>query len=296
MKKTELNRIPQPSKETFSKDSLARRMNVNSIILDKCYLQGTSVKSIQELSDRFQLLMPDVLFYEMISSDEPGRSRCFRKFPQKSNPIPIAKHVGALLKKELTTHEPAGLPSENLEALTYRFNPALSDGSYELSDADTVTMREIEAELKSDISRLIEKSHLIPTIFPNIGKGSSEERKKCKAEIEKFIANDVTKLRKFLSSFKLPGDATMPAEEHLNTSWALFRWLQVQLLFSLDIRDRHGDIDSYALTPNHATDLEHDVLDAHYLILGVLQYAFATREKKLMRFFNLLCPEGILVT
>ncbi len=271
-------------------------MNHSSIILDKSYLQGTSGTAIQALSGQLQLLMPDVLFYELISSDEPGRSRCFKKLPQKSNPIPITTHVGALMKKELTTHRPAGLPSENLEELNYRFNPALSDGSYELSSTDVTAIREIEAELTSDISTLIEKSSLVATMFPNMGKGSIEDQKKYKAEIEEFIANDVSELRKFLSRLELPDEASMPAEEDLNTSWALFRWFQVQLLFSLDIRNRYGDIDSSALTRKQAVGLEHDVLDTHYVISGVLQGAFATKEKKLKKFFNLLCPDGILIT
>ncbi len=40
--------------------------------------------------------------------------------------------------------------------------------------------------------------------------------------------------------------------------------------------------------------IEHYVLDAHYLILGALEGAFATREKKLQRWYLLLCPEGRL--
>lgn len=271
-------------------------MSISSIIIDKCYLQGTSGKAIQHLSSRFFLLMPNVLFYELISSDEPGRSRCFKKLPKEVNPIPIAKHIGALMKKELTTHEPSGLPSENLEEINYRFNPALSNGSYKLSDTDVATMREIEVELNSDISKLINKSSIVATIFPDLSKGSTEERKKYIEEIEDFIANDVNELRKFLSSLELPGEATIPDKNKLNTSWALFRWLQVQLLFSLDVNNRYGDIKPSTLTAKQTIKLEHDVLDAHYLISGVLQGAFATKEKKLMRFFNLLCPDGILIT
>ena len=240
--------------------------------------------------------MPDVLFYELISSSEPGRSRCFSKLPQSANPIPITKHIGALLKKELTTHKPAGLPSENIEELNYRFNPNLSKGQYDLSISDIETMREIESELNSDISALITKSDTIETMFPDINKGSDDARNGFIEEIERFIAENREEMAGFLGKLELPGQDVIPDQSVLNESWALFRWLQVNLLFSLDIRRRYGEISFSELTNKQRTDFEHDVLDAHYLIQGVLQGAFATKEKKLIRFFNLLCPDGILVT
>jgi len=36
--------------------------------------------------------------------------------------------------------------------------------------------------------------------------------------------------------------------------------------------------------------LDHDVLDAQVLMLG----AFATNEKKLIRWWRMLCPDGML--
>ena len=115
-------------------------------------------------------------------------------------------------------------------------------------------------------------------------------------EIERFIAENTEEMAGFLGKLELPGQDVIPDQSVLNESWALFRWLQVNLLFSLDIRRRYGEISFSELTNKQHTDFEHDVLDAHYLIQGVLQGAFATKEKKLIRFFNLLCPDGILVT
>ena len=253
------------------------------IILDKSYLQGIPAGRFQELSEQYQWLMSDVLFYELISSDEPGRSGCFKKLPQKPNPILLVERVAALLKKEQTTHKPAGLPSENpaeLNCRTWQFNPALSNGLYHLLNIDKATMREIKTELDWDISFLIETSNLAP-IFPGIS--------------EQFIVDSVDKLSEFLSSLELPDGTTMPAGKNLNESWTLFRWLQVQLLFSLDILHRYNDINLSALTDKSREKLEHDVLDMHYLILGVLQSAFATKDKKLIRFYKLLCPNGLLI-
>ena len=55
-------------------------------------------------------------------------------------------------------------------------------------------------------------------------------------------------------------------------------------------------INLYTLTDGKKERLEHDVLDMQYLILGVLQRAFATKDKKLIEFYKLLCTDGMLVT
>lgn len=270
-------------------------MSVRPIILDKSYLQGTSQGRLRKLSTQFQFLMPDVLFYELITSSEPGRSRCFKKLPQKANPIPVVKSVGNLLRKELTTLKPAGLPSENLLKVNYRFNPELRYGSYILPDDVKTAIRESEAELDKDVSMLMDLIAL-ETLFPAIHTGTTEKRKKYKFECEQYIASNIEELSNSLSRFEPPEGTTMPPENILDESWTLLRWFQVRLLFSLDIFWRRGHINISALKEGEKERLEHDVLDMQYLILAILQRAFATRDKKLIEFYNLLCPDGTLMT
>ncbi|MDF1690368.1 MAG: hypothetical protein P1U35_12240 [Cycloclasticus sp.] len=270
-------------------------MSKTEIILDKCFLQGASQGAIEKMTESFQLLMPDVLFYELISSCEPGRSRCFSKFPNSPNPIPVTQHIGALLNHEITAHQPSGLPSENLVEVDYRFNPELATGEYEFSERDLQTCSEIEEELKSDISALIQRVNSLEELFPNFHERVRKEQEPYVREIMNAVANDVSDLATFLSQLELPGEKAMPPRESLNQNWAIFRWLQVQLLFAIDIARRYGVLDIAKLTEKQQTSFEHDVLDSHYLILGILQKSLATKEKKLIHFFKLLCPDGTLV-
>ena len=151
-------------------------MNGRPVILDKSYLQGTSHNRFQELSTQFRFLMPDVLFYELISCDEPVRSRCFRKFPQKSNPISLVKSVSELLRKELASHKPAGSPSENLLKVNYRFNPELREEPYIPPDDVKTAICESEAELDRDVSMLMDSTAL-ETLFPDIHTGTTKKQK-----------------------------------------------------------------------------------------------------------------------
>ncbi|MCI0732524.1 MAG: hypothetical protein L0Y38_01720 [Methylococcaceae bacterium] len=269
--------------------------DLRGIILDKSYLQGAPKSSFDALSVDYRVLMPDVLFYEMVSSAEPGRSRCFGKLPQTWNPIPLVPRVGAFITKELSTHQPVGCPSQNILDINFRFNSRLATQDYSFSDIDKAATTEIENELKSYISILIETVATIDTIIPNLSSGSHNLPSITREECEASIAEEKRELAGFISELSLPGNAAMPKADALDEPWAIFRWFQVQLLFSLDLRIRYGTTSLAQLTEKMYSKLEHDVLDAQYLVLGVLEGGFATKEKKLQRFFRCLCPEGILV-
>lgn len=282
--------------ESLDEHNLDEETGMKPIILDKNYLQGIPQSKFQELSEQVQFIMPDALFYELIKDDDPVRSGYFRKFYQKSNQI-LVPSVPELLREELAEHKPAGLPSEYLlPEESWQFNPELLKGTYILTDDDKATIREIDAELDGDAERLMDFDGL-ESLFPGIRTGTDEERKNYKSECEQYIANNIEKLSNFLSKIEPQDGATMPPSDILNKSWTLIRWLQIRLLFSLDIYDRRYDGADYSeCTPKTKEKIKHDVLDMWYLILGVLQRGFATKEKKLVRFYKLLCPDGTLLT
>jgi hypothetical protein len=65
-------------------------------------------------------------------------------------------------------------------------------------------------------------------------------------------------------------------------------------LFALDVFVRYRGAVTEALNPITYEKMEHDVLDAQVFMLGCLEGAFATQEKKLKRWWALLCPDGDL--
>jgi hypothetical protein len=265
-----------------------------AILLDKSYLQAASASTVRELSKSHELLMADVLFFEMISTGEPARTRCFSKLPGGENPITLVKNVGALLRKEIRTHNPAGKPSENQETFRFQFHPQLVKGTYAFDAQARAALEESNDELKQDVSDLIDTTSQVPRFFPDLLKGSDQERREARQSAEEFIANEVQQIADFLKRLKAPPTQRSLHSADINSSWAVFRWFQVKMLFSIDLFIRYSGNIPHPLTNNVYQRLEHDVLDSHYLILGVLEGAFATREKKLIRMFKLLRPDGIL--
>lgn len=265
------------------------------LLIDKNFLQGSKSTDIQRLMETHRLMMADTLFYELITSPEPGRSRCFAKLSQAENPVDLVNHLGGLLNHELHTHTPSGKPSANLETLRVRFNDALASCDYVLPSYAIEAIKEEEAQLCSEVDSLLKLVETVPTIFPDLLKGSDAERVIQRANVECAIANDTAGIRKMYASFIPRPDAPAPPDAQLiDQHWALYRWLQVRLLFVVDIYCRYGGNAPKYPVGRIFEKLEHDLHDAHYLVLGVLEGRFATREKKLQRWFSLLCPKGQL--
>ena len=265
-----------------------------AIVLDKSFLRGTSTTHVAQLAACHRLLMTDVLFHELLSNPE-DRSICFAKFPAVENPVGLVMHVGGYLRSEISRRKPAPRPSRTAKRIRFQFNAQLRSKDYQLPPEAQEVLCSQQAELHAEVRSLIGRVELVPLQFPNVFKGSDSMRKAEREAAEALIATDKHALLEFYGQLRTPkGHRRLPPKRLLNDDWALYRWLQVHLLFALDLAIRYGNGLIEPLTPKLRERLEHDVLDAQYLIVGLLQGAFATDERKLRRWFSLLTPDGAL--
>lgn len=268
-----------------------------TLLLDKNYLQGSPASVIRELATTHTLLMPDVLFYELISSSEPGRSRCFAKLPPGENPIVLLKNLGSLLKKEMRTHEACGLPSKNVEEIRFQFHADMSRLGYELPEESVRELEEQAATLELEVAQYLVRAETVKRLFPKLEEAFGDERDSLREAAETVIA-DFALMRNFyasMASHSQPGPFTPPPAELVGPEWACVCLMQVHLLFGIELLYRFGTHNFPKAPKGRAYErFEHDVLDANYLILGVLEGSLATHEKKLRRWFRLLRPDGRL--
>lgn len=265
-----------------------------AIILDKSFLQGSKKERIHELAQSHRLLVSSALFYELLTADEPGRSRCFSKFPSVENPVDLVDHVGTLIKLELASNHPAGRPSVHRKKIRFQFNPHLVSSEYQLPEEGRRAVDERTAELRSDVLSFIDRISVVKVLFPNILAGSQAQQEKVRQDVERTLAKPGA-LLPFYSLMAPPSDQqNYPSAAIVNEDWAIYRWLQVQFLFAVDLYVRYRGVVPEALSAAMYEKIEHDVLDAQVLMLGCLEGAFATREKKLQRWWNLICPSGML--
>lgn len=268
---------------------------MKSVVLDKSYLEGVSGKEVLALRERRRLLMSGALFYELLDTSTEQRRKCFGKLPQVVNPVILVDHVGDLLRRELRDQRPCGKPSKCAIDITFRFNSALLTDSYELPEEARQVMQEEVESLDGERTRLIDLSETASSLFSSLLEGNDAQRAQAREGALRTIA-DVEWVTGFYAQLASPDpNAPFPDPSIVGPEWAHLRWLQVQLLFTLDLYVRYQGQLRETLTEGVYLGLEHDLHDAQGLALGVLEGAFATREKKLAKWFALLRPDGELV-
>lgn len=282
-----------PAPETVTGSAKEPPKLLQRVILDKNFVQGGKKEAILALCHEGRALMPDVLFYEMLTGPEPGRSRSFAKFPG-INPVPLVPNVGALQTFELDHHQSCGLPSGHVEALDYRFNPKLFTGTYELPEEGKVTLRDEEERLRGELSILVEMINIAPSMFPDaFSKGL--DREAGRVEAEQALATNESAIVDFYAQLLPPDPAIKPVPASLLTKdWVFFRSLQVKLWASLDLRMRLGDLPEN-LTGERRHRLENFLFDMQYAVLGLLEGGLATEDAWLRKLFRLFRPDGLLL-
>ncbi|MDE0055954.1 MAG: hypothetical protein OXT64_17105, partial [Gammaproteobacteria bacterium] len=128
--------------------------------------------------------------------------------------------------------------------------------------------------------------------------------KKAFREARGTVAEDPEFISDFFANFVCrsaiaPASATRLAEiarsGKLGPEWTIYRWVQVQLLYALEWLEKRGQLDPVKLTAKERENLQHDVIDIEYVILGVLQGALASRDKRMRAAFRTLRPDGVLL-
>lgn len=267
---------------------------MTNIVVDKSFLQGVARKRVLELARENRLLMSDALFYELLTTRPEARTQCFAKLPPGNNPVDLVNHAGTLMRFEIDNGVPSGKPSHYKEDMQYVFNASLTDLNYRLPEDAQEAVDEETARLKESVNSFIARADSTASIFTYLLKGSQSNRDAAHIEAERAIVSPQA-LRPFISQFTPPpGEKPIPAAGSIDEEWAIYRWVQVQLLFGLDIYVRYQGNIPNPLSPRMYEKLEHDVLDAEQLILGCLEGAYATRENKHKRWWRLLCPDGHL--
>ena len=277
----------------------------NSVIVDKSYLQGAGIHPLLELQDDWKLLFPDAFFFEVASTDKTARERCLEKLRQihRSGRLRVAPNMGELLRREIHTLNGAGLPSENtvegLDLDTF-FGIRFDD----LSRARREALRSTEADFDRGADGLIACAGTLQGRFRGTCEGTTEQRKEAYRRTRETVARDPDFITRFFADFVCqctqapPGApllATAARDGRLGPQWTIYRWLQAQLLYGLELTEGNPGLTGEALTPKLRERLQHDVVDMEYLVLGALQGALASKDKRMRRMFKLLRPQGVLL-
>jgi hypothetical protein len=225
------------------------------VVLDKSYLQSASKAAIHDLCRSFRVIMPGALFFELLTTSElDERRRAFAKIPTGVNPVEIVEHVGKLMRFEIRNGKPSPSLYERRNRWLFEFNEKLATGTFQPTQQHLLGISSWQKQIEEQVDVLRKTVATTHLSFPEISNAS-------------------------------------PRKDKLDGRWAFFRWMQVDLLASLDHVVRYG----VGSDLSNARDLDNEVADLQYRIMGALAGGIATEDKKSKEVFRLLRPDGLLI-
>lgn len=268
------------------------------VVLDKSYLMASSAQSLLSVFEEYDFLLLDVLIYELAKAEPEKRAREFKKFPAVDKPFYPVSHCGVFLNQELVHHEACKKPSEALRNVDYSINKSLSDPKYKLAPHLDQAFKKRQEEVFVETEYFLQDIDLFRAEYFHELKNIQSE--KVRDELESKIVSDRDFFIKHYDRIEIdqklhPGQIKIPIEK-IDDRWITYRWLQVRGLFTLDLATRYPSTDVIRSSKGAMERLRHDILDAQYLTLATIQGSFAVQEEKLIRWWNLLCPDGDLLT
>ena len=275
------------------------------IIVDKSYAQG--IRSLLDLRDQWQLLFPDAFFFEVASTDARARELCLSRLRElhRHGAVRVAPNIGEMLRKEINRLGRAGPPSENL-VLGLDLDAFFGMRFDDLSAARRNALATTATDFDRDVDGLIERVNMLQEVVRGIAQGTTDQRRKAAFHAAKeMIAEDQNFVTGFFADFVCSGDHAPPGASLLadvarsgafGPEWTIYRWVQVQLLYGLELVERYGPLTADELTAKQRERLQHDTTDIEYVVLGVLQGALATNDGRMRDMFTRLRPDGALLT
>lgn len=262
------------------------------IVIDKSWLQSANSSEIEEITSEHRLLMPAALMYELFTTeDESSKSICFGKLLAVQNSIDLIDHVGSFIRFESDNQEPSTPIQTQKLPFVWELNPRLTEPNYPFTEDQKESIEyfrriwEIE-----DVKTFRQLAAGVTVWFPEIEAlraGSSYESIQTVIELLTTSSKKVKEIYQKLSSTK---EDFYPPSQTVTEDWALYRWLQINLIYSVEYTRKYGAGNADMV----AKCLPNDRLDREYIITGTLAKALATRDNEIRKYFKLCCPNGHL--
>jgi len=265
------------------------------LVLDKSFLQGSSKEEIHQLCLNHSLIMPEVLFLEILTTKEEDISKNFKKFPPIENPVHLVPNVGSLIRYEISNNQPCTPLENQFLKIHYVFNPDLTKEQFNFTKKQRKALEEWEDHTLKATQDFAEKSVIIDYWFPELRRyvpgGPSQiiENAMLKVASNKDLV--ITIYGQLRDEIYKTQNVLWPEPSKIDQNWILFRYLQVHLLASIEYVRKYGN-----RTPDTVSKrFINERLDVDYCIIGSLADGLATGDKIMAKFYNLLCPEKILI-
>jgi len=270
---------------------------MKQIILDKSFLDGANPEQLKSLFEEYTVLMPDVLFYELITTEDVSKKRCFSKFPDTTNPVEVIPNIGTLMRYELDTQKPCTPLYDRREKTAFVFHNGLRTGDFQFTGKQLERIQNHERLVEQDTISFFGLAMDVPVFFPFLnGIPYSEFPDAVKKAKRQMVSNDekVREIYTRLLEHNAPANAIDPRV--LDPNWAYFRWIQVRVIYSLSLLLKYQGKLPKNPSKKFWRRIEHEMIDAEYIMLGSLAGSMASNDHTLTENYQFICPGGLLLT
>ncbi len=262
------------------------------IVLDKSYLDGARTAEVRDLCDRYTVLMPQELFFEMLTTLPESQQRCFAKLPDRDSPVALIPPAGVLLDFEREHHEACvPLSRHRVDGHPYAFNSRLRDGTHVPGTQESAHLAAWKSQVDADTRTFMDLCLRISDVFPELNGLREADLRAAVETARQTLATNLDFVRAIYGA-GAPPDA--PHGDRIGPRWASFRVYQCRMLSALRMFARYEGVIPEQASSGFWTRAEHSMLDVNGLILlGCLAGGIATFDDEIRMDFMLLCPDAV---
>jgi len=261
-----------------------------TIILDKCYLFSAKQETIHKLEDEYTIFLPLELIYETFKDTNRERAKLFRKF-RSGNSYKVLRSVTEIIKYETENKKPIEKPSNIYKLRDHSQHKNYIDDNYQLNEAQKKSIEQ-EMFFFEEMFNIFCEFSLKPAF---------EKKKKYGGDITnkqvEFTFND-DELRKIINHDIKNGKIIGFKDEimNLDEKWFIFIHHKILDRMKFHIIKKYENFETIQNSPKTKEKVKHDIIDSFYLMQGILEGGFATDEKNLIKIYNEIAPNNILIT
>jgi len=258
------------------------------IVLDKSFLYRSGSQKISHLCFSNQVLMPEALFYELLTTSSENRAKCFRNLPAADNPVMLIKNVGYILRTEVKNKMPFTDIKDASHNIRYIFNNKLIDPNHEFTCEQKNTISTWRADIHSRIEDFKQKAAVVSGWFPAVKHFKAGSNREPIEKAKLLLCKDHSVVKSIYEQIR---HQSFPETDLIDERWALFREIQVQVIAALDYVGKYGDNNPLIVSKK----IENEYMDLEYCITALMVGALASYDKGMIQRFLSILPEGKVI-
>lgn len=258
-----------------------------NVVIDKSYLFGASKSDLESLFTNFDVVMTEALFYELLTTSEEQRRRCFARIPTTTSPVLLVPNIGPILQWEVKHRRPLVDLREIALEEGFRFNSELPNKGFELGVAQEQALSEWNVEMTKWVENFSQHASTTLEVFPALNNYAPGQDTTVIEELKREVIFN----REVVETFYDQDYEDWPEFSLIDNSWALYTHLQIRLIAALDYFKTYGTL----AFSNPNKNIENEYIDLEYCLVGCLCGALASRDGIMSDRFVALRKDGLLI-